>query len=156
MKYKDVNDKDKTFVLNNATDKSKSDKMGSQVYRQANKVCSDEIGSNVCSKYFEHDKSPVYPERFARRSDISIATSTALFNELKNNNWLDSKKYLKAVSDSISTAMLASPSTYPTYNSLSLLQRDYVNGQLDDMFAAHQFYSDFNKTTIKFMDSQCQ
>jgi hypothetical protein len=113
-------------------------------------------GKGVCSKYFEHDKSPVYPQRFARRSDFSIATSTALFNELKNNNWLDGKNYLKATSDSIATKMMASPSVYPTYNSLNALQRDYVNGQIDDMCAAHQFYSDLNKTTIKFLTSRCQ
>jgi len=113
-------------------------------------------GRGVCSKYFISDKSPVYPERFARRSDISLTTSTALFKELKNNNWLDSKNYLKALSDSLSKVFLANPGTYPTYNSLNLLQRDYINGQIDDMFAAHQFYSDFNKTTIKFLDSRCQ
>lgn len=110
----------------------------------------------VCSKYFIHDRSPVYPERFARRSDISIATSTALYNEIKNNNWLDSKRYLKATSDSLGPIFLANPSTYPTYNSLNAMQRDYINGQLDDMYAAHQFYSDFNKTTIKYLDSRCQ
>src|SRR5581483_7921549 len=64
----------------------------------------------VCSKYFIHDRSPVYPERFARRSDISIATSTALYNEIKNNNWLDSKRYLKATSDSLAPIFLANPS----------------------------------------------
>jgi hypothetical protein len=110
----------------------------------------------VCSKYFVNDRSPVYPERFARRSDINIATSTALFNELKNNNWLDSKNYLKALSDSISKVCLAKPGTFPTYNSFNLLQRDFVNGQLDVMFGAHQFYSDLDKTTIKFLDSRCQ
>lgn len=113
-------------------------------------------GHGVCSKYFITDKSPVYPERFARRSDISIATSTALYKELKNNNWLDSKNCLKALSDSLSKVFLANPGTYPTYNSLNAFQRDYINGQLDDMYAAHQFYSDFDKTTIKFLDSRCQ
>jgi hypothetical protein len=110
----------------------------------------------VCSKYYVHDRSPVYPERFARRSDISIATSTALFKELKNNNWLDSRNYLKALSDSISKVCLGNTGTYPTYNSLNPLQRDFVNGQLDVMFGAHQFYSDLDKTTIKFLDSRCQ
>jgi len=110
----------------------------------------------VCSKYFLNDRSPVYPERFARRSDISIATSTALFKELKNNNWLTDKNFLKALSDSISKVCLANTAVYPTYNALNLLQRDFVNGQIDVMFAGHQFYSDLNKTTIKFLDSRCQ
>ena len=110
----------------------------------------------VCSKYFLHDRSPVYPERFARRSDISITTSTALFKELKNNNWLDAKNNLKALSDSISKVFLANTAVYPTYNSLNIFQRDFVNGQIDVMFGGHQFYSDLNKTTIRFLDSRCQ
>jgi hypothetical protein len=113
-------------------------------------------GRGVCSKYFINDRSPVYPERFARRPDISITTSTALFKELKNNNWLTGKNFLKALSDSISKVCLANTTVYPTYNSLNLLQRDFVNGQLDVMFAGHQFYGDLNKTTIKFLDSKCQ
>lgn len=110
----------------------------------------------VCSKYFLHDSSPVYPERFARRSDISTTTSIALFKELKNNNWLNGRNYLTALSDSISNVFLANATVYPTYNSLNILQRDFVNGQIDVMFGGHQFYSDLNKTTIRFLDSGCQ
>lgn len=110
----------------------------------------------VCSKYFLHDRSPVYPERFARRSDISLATSMALFNELKNNNWLDGRHYLNALSDSISKVFLANAAVYPAYNSLNIFQRDFVNGQIDVMFGGHQFFSDLNKTTIKFLDTRCQ
>ena len=110
----------------------------------------------VCSQYFVNDRSPVYPERFARESDISVATSTALFKELKNNNWLTSKNFIKANSDSVSKICLANSATYPTYNSLNALQRYFVNMQIDVMFAGHQFYSDLNKTTIKFLTSGCQ
>jgi hypothetical protein len=110
----------------------------------------------VCSKYFINDRSPVYPERFARRPDISAATSMALFNELKNNKWLTDKNYLKANSDSVSKVALANTGVYPTFNTLNLLQRDFVKGQIDVMFAGHQFYSDMNKATIKFLDSRCQ
>jgi hypothetical protein len=114
------------------------------------------VSRGVCSKYFVNDRSPVYPERFARESDISVATSTALFKELKNNNWLTSKNFIKAGSDSVSKVCLANSATYPTYNSLNLLQRYFVNMQIDVMFAGHQFYSDLNKTTIKFLDTRCQ
>lgn len=110
----------------------------------------------VCSKYFINDRSPVYPERFARESDISVSTSTAFFKELKNNSWLTDKNFLKANSDSISKVCLANAATYPTYNSLNPVQRYFVNMQIDVMMANHQFYSDYNKTTIKFLDSRCQ
>ena len=110
----------------------------------------------VCSKYFLHDRSPAYPQRFARDSAISLSTSTALFNELKNNHWLDGKNYLLATSDSITVVMTANTAVYPTYNSLSALLKQYVADQIDDMYAAHKFYSDLDKTTLKFLDSQCQ
>ncbi|OQP60588.1 hypothetical protein A3860_32760 [Niastella vici] len=110
----------------------------------------------VCSKYFITDRSPVYPERFARLSDISVATSTAIFKELKNNNWLTDKNFMKANSDSVSKVCLANTATYPTYNSLNAVLRYFVNMEIDVMFAGHQFYSDFDKTTIKFLDSRCQ
>jgi len=110
----------------------------------------------ICSKYFSNDHSPAYPQRFARLSTISIATSTAFFNELKNNHWLDARNYLKATSDSLAPIFLANPASYPTYNSLNATQRIFVTDQIDQMYAAHKFYDDMDKTTIKFLTSQCQ
>jgi hypothetical protein len=113
-------------------------------------------GRGICSKYFLYDKSPAYPQRFARRSDISIATSTAFFNELKTNHWLDAKNYLTVTADSLAPILLANPATYPTYKSFNISQRLFVTDQIDEMYAAHHFFSDLNKTTIKFLISQCQ
>jgi len=113
-------------------------------------------GHGVCSKDFVHDKSPAYPQRFARTSAISITTSTAFFNELKNNHWLDAKNYLLATSDSVGPVFLANPSVYPTYNGLTAGQRLFVTDQIDIMYAAHKYFSDLDRTTIKFLDSQCQ
>jgi hypothetical protein len=110
----------------------------------------------VCSKYFLHDRSPVYPERFARDSAISLSVSLALFNDLKNNHWLDGKNRLMATSDSITVAFAANPSLYPTYNGLNVLLKQYVADQIDAMYAAHKYFSDLDKTTIHFLDAQCQ
>ena len=110
----------------------------------------------ICSKYFIHDHSPVYPERFARRSDISITVSTNLVNELRKNNWLDSKNYFVNTSGFVSTDVQAKPANYPVFLGLNLTQQVDVLNQIDVMYAAHQFYSDFNRTTIKFLDTQCQ
>jgi hypothetical protein len=113
-------------------------------------------GRAVCSKYFSNDKSPVYPERFARLSGISIASSTAFFNELKNNHWLDNKNYLLATSDSMTPVFVANPTVYPAFNGFTATQRLFIANQVDQMYAAHQLYDDLNKTTIKFLDTQCQ
>ncbi|KAI9447046.1 hypothetical protein F5148DRAFT_1292462 [Russula earlei] len=110
----------------------------------------------ICSKYFSNDHSPVYPQRFARLSSISITTSTAFFNELKNNHWLDAKNYIKATSDSLAPIFVANPTLYPTYNSFNATQRIFVTDQIDQMYADHHFYDDLDKTSIHFLTSQCQ
>jgi hypothetical protein len=114
------------------------------------------IARGICSKYFLHDHSPVYPQRFARRGDISLTTSASIYNELKTNHWLDSKNYLTAVSDTISARILANPAAYPVTSALTIDQYMFYTGELDIMYAAHQFFSDYNKTTIRFMTTPCQ
>ncbi len=111
---------------------------------------------NICSKYFAHDHSPLYAERFARRPDISVTTSVNMVLELRKNNWLDAKNYFTAASSTISADIKAKPANYPVFIGLSLVQQVDALNQIDIMFAAHQFYSDYNKTTIQFLNSQCQ
>lgn len=84
LKYKDTNGNDKTFVFNNATDESKNNKMAIQVYMQANDVCSDEIGANVCSKYFDYisDESKVSIE--------DLPVTYILVNGARNSTFSDS------------------------------------------------------------------
>jgi hypothetical protein len=114
------------------------------------------VGRGICSKFFLHDRSPVYPERFARWSGISLALSAALFNELKANKWLDGKNYLTATSTIISPVILANPLAYSVSAGLNTIQYQYFINQLDDMYAAHQFFSDYDKTTIHFLTTPCQ
>lgn len=109
----------------------------------------------ICSHALVHDRSPVYPERFARRGDISLATSTSIYNELVSNHWLDSRNFLTASSDTISVKILANPSAYPVTSTLTANQLLFYENELDIMFAAHQFYSDYNKTTIGWLTSPC-
>jgi poly(3-hydroxybutyrate) depolymerase len=111
---------------------------------------------NICSKYFAHDHSPLYPERFARRPDISITTSVNMTTELRKNNWLDAKNYFIAPSSAVSADIKAKPANYPVFISLNVAQQYDALNQIDIMYAAHQFYSDYNKTTIKFLNTQCQ
>lgn len=110
----------------------------------------------VCSRFYANDRSPVYAERFARSGELSIATSTALFKDLETNRHLDARNYLKLNADSLGTLIKATPTAYPAFSSLTILQTNYVFGQIDDMCAVHQFYSDLSKTTIKFLNNGCQ
>jgi hypothetical protein len=84
------------------------------------------IGRGICSKYFINEHAPLYPERFARRSDINLSTSNAIFNEIKNRGYLNGKNYFTASSGVYRAAVLASPALYPVFVSLSAQQELFV------------------------------
>lgn len=110
----------------------------------------------ICSKYYMQEHSPLYPERFARKGDITIAKSTAVFNELKSKGFLNNKNYFMGFSDALATAFQANPASFPELNSLTILQKVYVLEQVDLAVSDHQMYSDYNRATLKFLNTQCQ
>ena len=111
---------------------------------------------NVCSRYLVKEHSPLYAERFARRGDISITQSAAIFNELKSNGFLDSKNYFIGFSDALTTAFAANPSAFPQLGSTTLQQRQFVLEQVNLSVSDHHMYSDYNRATLKFLNTQCQ
>jgi hypothetical protein len=113
-------------------------------------------GRGICSKYFMQEHSPLYPERFARKGDIALSKSIAIFNELKSKGYLTSKNYFIGFSDVLTTAYQANPTSFPELNSLNISQKLTVIEQIDLAVADHQMYSDYNRATLKFLNTQCQ
>jgi hypothetical protein len=113
-------------------------------------------GRGICSKYYMQEHSPLYPERFARKGDITITKSTSIFNELKSKGYLTSKNYFIGFADALSTAYQANPTSFPELNSLNALQKLTVIEQIDLAVADHQMYCDYNRATLKFLNAQCQ
>ncbi len=113
-------------------------------------------GRGICSKYFINDRSPLYPERFARRSDISLITSSALFNELKNHGFIGAKNYFVGYSTDFSNAFLAAPASYPVFLTLNAQQKIFVLAEIDCCVTDHHMFSDFTKRSLKFLNTQCQ
>lgn len=109
----------------------------------------------VCSKYFIKEHAPLYPERFARRGDISLAKSAAVFNEIKSKGYLTGRNYFIGFSDVLVNAYTANPASFPELNSLTVSQKLFVIEQIDLSVSDHQMYSDFNKATLKFLNTQC-
>ncbi|MGG9961520.1 hypothetical protein [Ferruginibacter sp. SUN106] len=109
----------------------------------------------ICSKYFIKEHSPLYAERFARRGDITIAQSTAVFNELKSKGYLTSKNYFIGYSDAFVATYQSNPTAFPQLNSLNALQKLFVVEQIDLAVSDHQMYSDYNRATLKFLNKQC-
>ena len=112
-------------------------------------------GRGVCSKYFIKEHAPLYAERFARRGDITIAKSTAVFNELKAKGYLNNRNYFMGFSVVLVSAYNANPTSFPELNSLTNLQKLFVVEQIDLSVSDHQMYSDYNKATLKFFNTQC-
>lgn len=109
------------------------------------------ISRGICSKIKMQEHSPLYPERFARKGDISIALSGSIFNELKTKGFLNTKNYFNGFSDALSAAYQANPGSFTT-----VLQKLTVIEQIDLAVADHQMFSDYNRATLKFLNSQCQ
>ena len=112
-------------------------------------------GRGVCSKYFIKEHAPLYAERFARRGDITIAKSTAVFNELKAKGYLNNRNYFMGFSVVLVSAYNANPTSFPELNSLTNLQKLFVVEQIDLSVSDHQMYGDYNKATLKFFNTQC-
>lgn len=113
------------------------------------------LNRGICTKYLLHDRSPVYAERFMRSGNISSTKAGSLMAELQANHLLDANNYLLFASDSIAARIVASPGSYLQFLSLSQNDKIFMSTQIDAMYAAHQFYSDYNKQTLKFFDSLC-
>lgn len=113
------------------------------------------IARGVCSKYFINERSPVYPQRFARRSDISVATSAALVTELKQRGFLNGKGYFIGYSGDLATALQNNPAQFPVLSSLTTAQKLFVAAQIDCCVTDHQMYSDLSKASVKFFNTQC-
>ncbi len=109
----------------------------------------------ICSAYFTNIPSPLYPERFARNNVISVALSKQIFTEIKNNQLLDAKNHFSGYYTRLSDAMKATPQNFPITSGLTLSQQNVVYEQLNCVTTAHQFFSDHNINTIKFLNNPC-
>lgn len=110
----------------------------------------------VCSKYYINQRAPLYPQRFARDGEISSSLSTDIFNELKSKNFLDSKNYFIGYSDTLISAVQSNPVNFPVIKSLSLTQLQSMLAQINISVTDHHIYSDYDRATIKFLNTQCQ
>lgn len=110
----------------------------------------------ICSKYLISVRTPIYPERFSRRGDITVSQSVAVFNELKSKGYIDSSNYYIGYSDAFVKAFTTKPTDFPVMNSLTPSQQQFVLEQINISVADHHIYSDYNSATMKFLNTQCE
>ena len=112
-------------------------------------------GRGICSAYFVNIPSPLYPERFARNNVISVAVSQQIFAEIKANNLLDTKNRFSGYYSRLTAAIKANPQGFPVTSALTSAQQNVIYEQLNCVTTAHQFFSDHNINTIRFLNNPC-
>jgi hypothetical protein len=113
------------------------------------------VNRGVCAGYFLHDRSPLYPQRFMRISGVDSLLSQTITNELIANGVVDSTRYLRFPSSAIDSLVIGNPSSFPVLVSLTSVLRIGVAEQIDATFAAHQFYGDYDRITLSFLNRLC-
>jgi predicted esterase len=100
-----------------------------------------------------HQASPLYDERFARESTISLSASQALATELRAASMVAANGFLVAGSDAIVAAVTANPTLLPTLVALPPAARADVVDQLRAMGAEHQMFSDWAARAVGWFDA---
>ncbi|MBC7798588.1 MAG: hypothetical protein H7Z37_17090 [Pyrinomonadaceae bacterium] len=102
-------------------------------------------GRGILAQHNIHIASPLYPQRFARIPNLTLTDSQAIFDSLKNNNFLDRENYLLE-DPSISNWQSVIPAVYTPH-----LQT--IRSQLDVSFAEHEYFSDNDGKVMSFFNA---
>ncbi len=109
----------------------------------------------ACAILHEQKKAPLYPERFDRSPLISEQLSKAIFEEIRINNGLDEKNYLRRLVNELKDAVLANPGKYPLIVGLSIAQREAVERQIQVTNAEHSLKADINALSLQLIEKAC-
>jgi len=135
--------------------------VGIEAYYTVTEWSENLMNNGVCSRVFLNDRSPIYPQIFARHVPTSVAQSEALFNELDNSGFLDyidGYYYMNLYADTIFFDLVpANPSAYPLLSIIAsnLETMQVVSTLMDGTHAGHKLYSSHDKRTIAFLNDPC-
>lgn len=108
------------------------------------------INRGIKAEYKMYNGAPIYSQRFLRAGTDS-ATSALIFTEIKNAGLLQQNGFLKYRADSILRTIIARKDVFPITNSQPARLQSRLNEQIRATDAAHEYYSDFNRTSIAFL-----
>lgn len=114
------------------------------------------LNRGACAKLHFYEDAPLFPERFDRSALINESLSKAIFNEIKTNNFLDDKNFLKLTSGQMVTLISSKPSLFPVIVGLSEQQRNDALRQIQVTHAEHALKADINGMTIDFIENACR
>jgi len=108
----------------------------------------------VCTRYLENEASPFYAGRLLSDPSITIELVNQIFEDLQGQSLIENN-YLTSSGKSIAELAQQQPQNFQSLAELTDNQLTFVFDQMDVAFAAHQFYSDFNRQTLAFFKSFC-
>jgi len=132
-----------------------NDEVGSEGNYEAWQNDSILAAREICHDYKLHDRQPIYPERFARISGLSVSNSQLIYNDLVTNNLLDNNNFALH-SDTIRNRIIANPSLFPNIIQLPISFTNDALSQIAASNAEHKFYSDYNFETLNFFNVLCE
>ncbi|MCC7467207.1 MAG: T9SS type A sorting domain-containing protein, partial [Saprospiraceae bacterium] len=109
----------------------------------------------ICAGFDLLRPSPTYPERFKRLPGINSSLSYAINNELVSNGCFGLGAYMIKSPAQIEMEVINTPSNWPVIVGLTTQQQQFVKDQLDVMWSAHHFHSDFMGRDFKFISNPC-
>ncbi len=109
----------------------------------------------VCMELQLYDSQPLHPERFALDGSISVEKSRAIYDEIKNNNGLNSDQTLALSPNQMIESVANNPTHFPTILSLTQTQKSFVIDQLGVTYGYHIFKSEYNGRSLDFFEDAC-
>ena len=107
----------------------------------------------ISSVFYELDRSPAYPQRFARIPGIDISLSNDLFNEFQSMGFIENDHYFTVLDDSIQHLYMTNPDTFSVLSTLNIATVRHVLDQIKVMTADHSFFADFNQRVLTFFST---
>ena len=105
---------------------------------------------NISSAFYELDRSPAYPQRFARIPGIDLSLSNDLFNEFQSIGFLNNDQYFTVLDDSIQHLYITNPDAFSVLSTLDISTVRHVLDQIKVITADHSFFADYNERVLEF------
>ena len=105
---------------------------------------------DIPSAFYELDRSPAYPQRFARIPEIDLSLSNDLFNEFQSMGFINNDHYFTVLDDSIQQLYMTNPDAFSVLSTLDIATVRHVLDQIKVMTADHSFFADYNERVLEF------
>jgi len=131
-----------------------STSVGQQGNTEAENLHNTIDAREICTRFYVHDSSPLYPERLLRDPSFSPNQISDVMADLESQNLIENN-IMQINGNDLLTQIAQNPENFTSFNEFTSAQRNFIAEQVNIAFAAHQFYSEYNRQTLEFFKSYC-